>query len=89
MRCGATRFGRSKGCVATREKNACTRLKKTRGQGAGNTSTALTRPVPTHPEGGQAVQKPMALLYAFDGGLAVTNAIRSVTNSTVTAQVSG
>ncbi len=83
MRCDTTRFAQIEGCVAAMTSNACTRLKKTRGQGAGNTPTALTRPVPITPEGGQAVQKPRSSLYALRVGLAVTNASQSVTNSTV------
>ncbi len=65
------------------ESSHWTRLKKTRGRGAGNTPTALTRPLPTTPEGGQAVQKPRSSLYGMRGGLAVTATPVSVANLTV------
>lgn len=60
---------------------------RTRGQGAGHTLTALTRPLPTKPEGGQAVQKPTASAYAFSNELAVHAPSASVNYSTKLAGV--
>lgn len=82
IRCVATELPKHEGSVAGCFERPCHRI-KTRGQGAGNTSTALTRPIPNHAEGGQAVKKPRALLYATVGGLAVMSPGEHVGNLTV------
>ena len=82
-RCAATESA-SETARDTREKsNGWTTIKRRAAQGAGNTRTALTRPLPIYPEGGQAVQKPMSSSYATPLGRAVTNAVLPVTNLTV------
>jgi hypothetical protein len=71
--CAATGSAQKWRRATAEESSEWTRLKKTRGQGAGNTPTALTRPLPTTPEGGQAVQKPRSSLYATPSRRAVTS----------------
>lgn len=85
-RWGATDTGslnqRKNGCRSV-EHASDTRKVKTRGQGAGHTLTALTRPIPVLAEGSQAVQKPRSSLYATRGRPAVTQPAWPVAFSTV------
>ncbi len=84
MRCDATRFTQKTGCVAMMISDACTRLKKTRGPGAGNTVGRADPPSELRPRKGGYV-KLMASLYAFIGGLAVATPARYVRHLTVTS----
>ncbi len=61
--------------------NAWTRLKKTRGQVLVTPDRADPPSAFTHRKEGQV--KPMASLYAFNGGLAVTATAQNVTFPTV------
>lgn len=81
--CAATGSAQKWRRATPKEERAWTRIKKTRGQGAGNTPTALTRPLPTRPEGGQAVQKLRSSPYATPVEPAVTTPGVAVSNSTV------
>ncbi len=83
MRCDTTRFAQIEGCVAAMTSNACTRLKKARGRGAGNTADRANPPSVFAYRKEGLVLKPMASLYATRVGLAVTSRAQSVTFSTV------
>ncbi len=79
----ATGFAIEKARGAVELRFEKSKMKKTRGQGAGNTPTALTQPLPTTPEGGRAVQKPMAPDYRFHGRPAATSGCQPVMIMTV------
>lgn len=79
-RYAAREIAEIRGCGVGRIVRQCHRM-KTRGQGAGNTPTALTHP-PSTPEGG-AVMKLKALLYATHREPAVVIPGAPVANPTV------
>jgi len=87
-RCGTTGSGRETTRDTRPGTNGWTRIKRRAAQGAGNTRTALTRPIPLgsrrpQEKGGQAVSKPRPLVYATTAQQAVTNAVLSVADLTV------
>lgn len=87
MRCGTTRFAHREGCVAATISNACTRLKKPRGRGAGNTRDRAKPILRANGRRGLVLEL-RASLYATRLELAVTPPVRYVHNLTVTLAAS-